>query len=48
MSKHTDFKALSFDVYGALIDWETGILDNLQPLLKPTRLLLIRGGGYST
>ena len=29
----TDFKALSFDCYGTLIDWETGIWDALQPLL---------------
>lgn len=27
-----DYKALSFDVYGTLIDWETGILENLRPL----------------
>jgi 2-haloalkanoic acid dehalogenase type II len=30
----TDFKALSFDCYGTLIDWETGILASLQPLLR--------------
>ena len=30
----TDFKCLSFDCYGTLIDWEQGILDNLQPLLR--------------
>ncbi len=29
----TDFKALAFDCYGTLIDWETGIWDALQPLL---------------
>ncbi|KAG9088094.1 hypothetical protein FRC06_002240 [Ceratobasidium sp. 370] len=28
-----DFKALCFDVYGTLIDWESGIIDALQPLL---------------
>ncbi|KAH8674168.1 HAD-like domain-containing protein [Xylariales sp. PMI_506] len=33
MAKLTDFKVLSFDVYGTLIDWETGIVNNLQPLL---------------
>ena len=27
----SDFKALSFDCYGTLIDWETGIVDALQP-----------------
>ncbi|KAL1591841.1 hypothetical protein SLS59_010019 [Nothophoma quercina] len=34
MSKLTDFKLLSFDVYGTLIDWERGALTALQPLLK--------------
>ncbi|MEM1161629.1 MAG: haloacid dehalogenase type II [Pseudomonadota bacterium] len=29
----TDYKALTFDCYGTLIDWETGIWDALQPLL---------------
>jgi len=32
----TDFRALSFDCYGTLIDWETGILAGLQPLLAQT------------
>jgi 2-haloacid dehalogenase len=31
--KLTDFKALTFDCYGTLIDWETGIWNALQPLL---------------
>ena len=31
--KLTDFKVLSFDCYGTLIDWETGILQVLQPLV---------------
>ncbi|NDW05991.1 haloacid dehalogenase type II [Jiella pacifica] len=31
--KLTDFKALTFDCYGTLIDWETGIFTALQPLL---------------
>ena len=34
MAKLTDFSLLSFDVYGTLIDWETGILTALKPLLK--------------
>lgn len=29
----TDFRALSFDCYGTLIDWESGITTALQPLL---------------
>jgi 2-haloalkanoic acid dehalogenase type II len=28
-----DYEALSFDCYGTLIDWETGIWEALQPLL---------------
>ena len=30
----TDFKVLTFDCYGTLIDWETGILDALRPLVR--------------
>ena len=29
----TDFDTLTFDCYGTLIDWETGIFDGLRPLL---------------
>ena len=29
----TDYKVLTFDCYGTLIDWETGIFTALQPLL---------------
>lgn len=32
--KLTDFSVLTFDCYGTLIDWETGIWDALQPLIK--------------
>jgi len=28
----TDFKALTFDVYGTLIDWESGMVEALRPL----------------
>ncbi|KAF5677236.1 haloacid dehalogenase type II [Fusarium heterosporum] len=34
MSKISDFSLLSFDVYGTLIDWETGVLNGLKPLLE--------------
>jgi 2-haloalkanoic acid dehalogenase type II len=34
MSKLTDFKLLSFDVYGTLIDWESGALDNIRSMLE--------------
>jgi 2-haloacid dehalogenase len=30
--KLTDFKALTFDCYGTLIDWETGMFEGLKPL----------------
>ena len=30
----TDFKVLTYDCYGTLIDWETGILHALRPLLR--------------
>ncbi|TPL68705.1 haloacid dehalogenase type II [Mesorhizobium sp. B2-3-15] len=30
--KLTDFKALTFDCYGTLIDWESGMIDALKPL----------------
>jgi 2-haloacid dehalogenase len=30
----TDFKILTFDCYGTLIDWETGIINALRPLLR--------------
>ena len=30
--KLSDYKALTFDVYGTLIDWETGMINGLKPL----------------
>lgn len=38
--KLTDFKMLTYDTYGTLIDWESGIYNALQPLLDkvPVRL----------
>ena len=39
MVRLTDYKVLTFDCYGTLIDWESGIWDALQPL--------IMGGGDS-
>lgn len=29
----TDYRLLCFDVYGTLVDWETGVVNGLQPLL---------------
>ncbi len=36
--KLTDFTTLTFDCYGTLIDWETGILAALRPWAERTRL----------
>ena len=30
---YSAFDAMTFDCYGTLIDWETGILDALRPVL---------------
>ena len=38
MAKLTDFRLLSFDVYGTLIDWETGISNGLKPLYEHVNL----------
>ncbi|MET3590711.1 MULTISPECIES: haloacid dehalogenase type II [Mesorhizobium] len=40
--KLTDFKALTFDCYGTLIDWETGMIDGLKPLTERTGRSLSR------
>ena len=32
--KLSDFRVLTFDCYGTLIDWESGIYAALQPLLR--------------
>ena len=36
------FEALTFDCYGTLIDWETGIWDALAPVLRRNRVALER------
>jgi FMN phosphatase YigB (HAD superfamily) len=40
--KLRDFKALTFDCYGTLIDWETGLFTALQPLLQKGGITLKR------
>jgi 2-haloacid dehalogenase len=35
--KLTDYKVLTFDCYGTLIDWETGIFTAMQPLLAEVK-----------
>lgn len=34
MREISDYKVLTFDCYGTLIDWETGIWDALQPVIS--------------
>jgi 2-haloacid dehalogenase len=40
--KLTDFKALAFDCYGTLIDWESGMVEALEPLISKVRRELTR------
>ena len=40
--KLNDYKMLSFDTYGTLIDWESGIYNGLQPLLDKVPIKLDR------
>lgn len=40
--KLTDFDTLTFDCYGTLIDWETGIFEGLRPLLERVKQPLTR------
>jgi 2-haloalkanoic acid dehalogenase type II len=37
MSQVSDFRVLSFDVYGTLVDWEGGILAAFQPTLNKSQ-----------
>ena len=40
--KLTEFKMLTFDTYGTLIDWESGIYNGLEPLLDKLPIRLSR------
>ena len=40
--KLTDFKAMTFDCYGTLIDWESGIFMALSPLVAKAERALTR------
>jgi 2-haloalkanoic acid dehalogenase type II len=42
LMKLTDFDALTFDCYGTLIDWESGIVTALDPLVKRSGKALTR------
>lgn len=38
----SDFKVLTFDCYGTLIDWESGMIENLKPLTSRVKKPLTR------
>ena len=38
MLRFDDFDVLTFDCYGTLIDWETGILGALRPVFAAHRV----------
>jgi 2-haloacid dehalogenase len=40
--KLTDFNTLTFDCYGTLIDWESGMIESLRPLTSRVRTPLTR------
>jgi len=42
--KLSDFKALTFDCYGTLIDWESGMVEALKPLTSRLKKALPRDG----
>ena len=42
MVRLSDFDVLSFDCYGTLIDWETGLLESLEPWLQSQKKELSR------
>ena len=44
----TDFRVLTFDCYGTLIDWETGLFAALQPLLARAGMDLPRDAVLAT
>ena len=43
MMKLSDYKALTFDCYGTLIDWESGMIAGLEPLTSRVPRELTRG-----
>jgi 2-haloacid dehalogenase len=46
--KLSDFRVLTFDCYGTLIDWESGIYNALQPLLQSKGQTLSRDAALET
>jgi 2-haloacid dehalogenase len=52
MTQLNDFRVLSFDCYGTMIDWETGIIDQLRPWVdahgvRLSDVDLLEGFGHS-
>jgi phosphoglycolate phosphatase-like HAD superfamily hydrolase len=37
--KLTDFKALAFDCYGTLVDWESGMVEALKALTRACKIV---------
>ena len=44
----TDFKVLTFDCYGTLIDWESGIWEALQPMIDAGNVKIAREAALET
>jgi 2-haloacid dehalogenase len=44
----TDFEALTFDCYGTLIDWESGIWEALQPMIGAGKVKIGREAALET
>jgi 2-haloalkanoic acid dehalogenase type II len=42
MAKLSDYKVLTFDCYGTIVDWETGVVNALQPLLDANKAVFSR------
>ncbi|KAK2608858.1 hypothetical protein QQS21_002571 [Conoideocrella luteorostrata] len=42
MSRLSDYKVLTFDCYGTLVDWETGVLEGLRPVLEANKATFSR------
>ena len=44
MIRFGEFEAVTFDCYGTLVDWETGILKALRPILRAHEVSAAEGG----
>ncbi len=43
MIRFNEFEAITFDCYGTLVDWETGILNGLRPILRAHEVSVTEG-----